>query len=98
MMIGRIQTEINPNVIDTLPVTFISVEENKVSNANLRHVLHLNACIGDDDDSRSDFIDFKGVSRYPALGLRRFQSERHGVPIMTTWQMVTKAPNHSNKT
>src|SRR6266850_3108244 len=97
-MIARVWAEIHPDVVDALPVTLIRIEEDEVSDANLREVLNLDPCIRDSNDSRGGFVDFKGAPRYGATGFQGVQSEWHRIRITTPRQVVTIAPNHANIT
>ena len=97
MMISRIQSKIHTDMVNPGSVTFIRIEEDEISDADLREVFDLNFCIADDHDTGGGSIYFKGAAWYRALGLLRFQTERNRVRIIVFWQVTAVTPDHTDK-
>src|SRR5262245_37157093 len=97
MMIGRVQAQIHPDVVNACPITFIRIEENQISDVERREIFDLNTCIRDDDDSRRGITYFKGAAGYRAMGWLGLQTEGHRVIVSITRQVVTITPSHADE-
>lgn len=72
MMISRIQSKIHSDMVNPRSVILIRIEEDEVSDADLREIFDLNFCIRNYHDARGRAIYFKGASRYRTMGLLWF--------------------------
>lgn len=81
IVIFRIQSKIHADMIDLRTFTLIRIEENEISNADLRKVFCLNVCIPNNHHTRGSTIYFEGSTWYGAMGPLWFQTERNCVGI-----------------
>ena len=76
-MISRIKSKKHTDMVNLRPITLIRIEEDEVSDAELREIFDLNFCIRNNHDPRGGVTYFEGAAGYRAMGLLWFQTERN---------------------
>ena len=74
MMISSIQSEIHPDMVNPRSVILIRIEEDEVSDADLREIFDLNFCIWNYHDARGRAIISKarrGIARWDFCGFKQ---------------------------